>query len=430
MASVDGLVTGLDTTSIISQLMQIEAQPQTRLKTKVSEHQQVQSAYQQLNARMLAVQTAAETLTKATTWQAIKATSDNAAATVSASTAAATGSVTFNVDRLAAAHVVTSKVPASGSLTTGSLSLTIGGKTTPLTVKTDTAQGIADAVNTAKLGVQATVLNTADGQVLQFASTTTGAAQEFTVNGLTEATSVLSQATDAQISVGTAGAGGYTMTSKDNTFTGLLPGVTIRATAVANKVTVATTADADAIASAMSSLVSAINTGVSQVDSLTAYNATTKTGAVLSGDGIARDMRSRLQSGISKGVTDYGSLSALGVKLDRSGTLSFDKAKFLAAYQADPAKVQKAVQTEFAEDYRKLGVDATDVTKGRITLAVQNQDTAVRRLNTEITDWDTRLAARRVAIQRQYTNLETALGRLKDQSSWLAGQLASLPTSS
>jgi flagellar hook-associated protein 2 len=430
MASVDGLVTGLDTTSIISQLMQIEAQPQTRLKTKVSEHQQVQSAYQQLNARMLAVQTAAETLTKATTWQAIKATSDNAAATVSASTAAATGSVTFNVDRLAAAHVVTSKVPASGSLTTGSLSLTIGGTTTPLTVKADTAQGVADAVNSAKLGVQATVLNTADGQVLQFASTTTGAAQEFSLTGLTEATSVLSQATDAQISVGTAGTGGYTMTSKDNTFTGLLPGVTIRATAVANKVTVATTADADAIANAMSSLVSAINTGVGQVDSLTAYNVTTKTGAVLSGDGLARDMRSQLQSGISKGVTDYGSLSALGVKLDRSGTLSFDKAKFLAAYQADPAKVQKAVQTEYAETYRKLGADATDATKGRITLAVQNQDTAVRRLNTEITDWDTRLAARRVAIQRQYTNLETALGRLKDQSSWLAGQLASLPTSS
>ena len=133
---------------------------------------------------------------------------------------------------------------------------------------------------------------------------------------------------------------------------------------------------------------------------------------------------------ISNGITGYGSLSALGVKLDRGGSLSFDKAKFLAAYQADPAKVQTAVQTGFAETYRKLGVDVTDATKGRLTLAVQGQDTALRRLNSEITAWDTRLAARRVSIQRQYTNLETALGRLKDQSSWLAGSLASLPTSS
>ena len=34
MASVDGLVSGLDTTTIISQLMQLERQPQSRLKTK------------------------------------------------------------------------------------------------------------------------------------------------------------------------------------------------------------------------------------------------------------------------------------------------------------------------------------------------------------------------------------------------------------
>jgi flagellar hook-associated protein 2 len=326
--------------------------------------------------------------------------------------------------------VVTSAVPTSGSMTTGSLSLTIGGTTTPLTLTADTAQGVADAVNKAKLGVQATVLTTTDGQVLQFSSTTIGAAQEFTINGLSEDTAVLSQAADAKITIGTAGAGGYSMTSKDNTFTGLLPGVTIRANAVAAKVTVSTAPDTDALASAMSSLVTAINSGIGQVNALTAYDPTSKTAAALNGDALARDMRNQLQSGISNGVEDYGSLSSLGVKLDRSGSLSFDKAKFIAAYQADPAKVQTAVRTGFAETFRKMGVDATDSTKGRITLAVQNQDTALRRLNSDITNWDTRLAARRVAIQRQYTNLETALGRLKDQSSWLAGQLASLPTSS
>jgi flagellar hook-associated protein 2 len=420
----------MDTTSIISQLMQLEAQPQTRLKVKVSEHQRVQSAYQQLNARMLSIQTAAESLTKATAWQAVKATSDNTAVTVSSSTATATGSVTFDVERLAAGHVVTSPVPASGSLTTGSLSLTIGGTTTPITVTTDTAQGVADAVNNAKLGVQATVLNTTSGQVLQFASTTTGAAQEFTINGLTEATAVLSQAADAKITIGTVGAGGYSMTSKDNTFTGLLAGVTIKATAVATDVTVSSTPDADSVANAMGNLVAAITATIGQVNSLTAYDPTTKNSAALSGDGIARGLRNQLQAGVSKGVVEYGSLSALGVKLDRGGILSFDRAKFLAAYQADPAKVQTAVQTGFAETYRKIGADATDATTGRLTLAAQGQDTALRRLNNDISDWDTRLAARRVSIQRQYTNLETALGRLKDQSSWLAGSLASLPTSS
>jgi flagellar hook-associated protein 2 len=429
MPSVDGLVTGLDTTSIINQLMQLEAQPQTRLKSKVSDHQHVQAAYQQLNSRMLSVRTAAESLTSTTAWQGVKATSDNSAVTVSASTATATGSVKFNVDRLAAQHVVTGQVPTSGSQTSGPLSLTIGGTTTPLTVTTDTAQGVADAVNKAKLGVQATVLNTSGGQVLQFSSNTMGAAQEFTVNGLSEPTSVLSQAKDAQISIGTVGAGGYTMTSKDNTFTGLLAGVTIRATAQATNVTVTSTQDVDSLANSVSSLVSVINGAIGTGNSLTAYNPATKSDAALTGDGLARDVLSQLRSGISKGVNGYGSLSALGVTLNRDGTIVFDRAKFVSAYQAGPAAVQTAIQTGFAETYRKLGVDATDSTTGRLTIAVQGQDTTVRRLNSEITDWDTRLAARRVSIQRQYTNLETALGKLKDQSSWLAGQLASLSTS-
>jgi flagellar hook-associated protein 2 len=33
-------------------------------------------------------------------------------------------------------------------------------------------------------------------------------------------------------------------------------------------------------------------------------------------------------------------------------------------------------------------------------------------------------------LKTQFANLETALGKLKDQSSWLSGQLAGLPTGS
>ncbi len=431
MASVDGLVSGLDTTSIINQLMQIEAAPQTRLKTQVSQHQTVRSAYQAVNARMVAVRTAAEALTSTTAWQAVKATSSSTAVSASASTAAATGSVTFDVIRLASAHVVTSKAPASGSMTTaGSVDVTIGGTTTNVPVTTDTPQGVADAVNAQKLGIRATVVSTTDGDVLQFASTTTGAAQEFTVTGLSQPTAVLTQAADAELAIGDPAAGGYSVTSKDNTFTGLLAGVTIRATAVATGVTVGTTADSDSLATAMQSLVSAINNSVTQINSTSAYDSTSKSSGPLTGNGLVRGLRQQLQSGVSNGVDGYGSLSALGVKLDRDGSLEFDRTAFLAAYKADPASVQSAVSTGFAETYRTIADDATNSTTGRLTLAVQGEDTTVRRLNNEIDDWDTRLDARRVALQRQYTNLETALGRLQDQSNWLAGQLAGLPSGS
>lgn len=431
MASVDGLVTGLDTTTIINQLMQIEAQSQTRLRTKVSEHQTVQNAYQAVNARMVAVRTAAEALTTTTTWQAVRATSSSSAVTATASTASATGSVTFDITKLASGHVVTSGVPTSGSFTTGgTLELTIGGKTTAITVKTDTAQGVADAVNAAKLGVNASVLSTTTGQVLQFASATTGAAQTFTLTGLTTPTTVLKAAADAELTVGDPAAAGYTMKSADNTFSGLLAGVTIKATAVAAGVTVATTSDADAIATAVAGLVTAINNTISQIDSSSAYNTTTKTGGPLTGNGLTRGLRQELLSTVSKGIEDYGSLSAFGVKLDRSGSLVFDRAKFLSAYAADPSGVQEAVSAGFAESYRGIAEDMTDSVSGKLTVAVQGGETALRRLNKEIDDWDTRLEARRTSLQLKYANLEVALGKLQAQSSWLAGQLAGLSSTS
>jgi flagellar hook-associated protein 2 len=38
------------------------------------------------------------------------------------------------------------------------------------------------------------------------------------------------------------------------------------------------------------------------------------------------------------------------------------------------------------------------------------------------------LAKRKETLTRQFTAMETALSSLKNQSSWLAGQISSLPT--
>ena len=81
---IDGMVSGLDTTSIISQLMQIEAQPQARLKASVSDAQKQVSAFQTVNTLMLAVGAAADKLQKASTWTAGTATASNDAVTVAA----------------------------------------------------------------------------------------------------------------------------------------------------------------------------------------------------------------------------------------------------------------------------------------------------------------------------------------------------------
>ena len=65
---------------------------------------------------------------------------------------------------------------------------------------------------------------------------------------------------------------------------------------------------------------------------------------------------------------------------------------------------------------------------GSLTTAIQGRNSLVTSLNDQISDWDVRLTDKRAALQKQFAALEVALGKMKDQSSWLAGQLAGLPS--
>ena len=64
-ASVSGLASGLDTATIIDQLMQLEAASQTRLKSRVTTEQSTLKVLQNLNTKFAALATQATDLTKA-----------------------------------------------------------------------------------------------------------------------------------------------------------------------------------------------------------------------------------------------------------------------------------------------------------------------------------------------------------------------------
>ena len=74
-ASISGLASGLDTATIISQLMQLEAIPQNRLKTQVTTHESAITKLQDLNTKIAALFTKAEALSKAAGWSPLTATS-------------------------------------------------------------------------------------------------------------------------------------------------------------------------------------------------------------------------------------------------------------------------------------------------------------------------------------------------------------------
>jgi flagellar hook-associated protein 2 len=428
-SSVDGLISGLSTTQLVSQLMQVEALPQTALKNKLKSTQAVITAFQSVNTKVAALKTAADDMVSTLTWQAVRATSSSDSVSATAAAGAAVGETTFDVTRLARGHLVTVTDVGGAATSGGGLDITVGAAApVHITVATDTLAGAATAINAAAVGVRASVVRTDNGDVLQLVATKSGAANAFTVAGTASTPNVAVAGADAQITFGDPDHGGYTASSASNSFTGVISGVTFTATKVQDDVTISVLPDEVKIADRMQALVDTANATLAEISKQTAYDAAAKSAAPLAGNFPIRTLTQAVLSSVSSGQVGYGSFKQVGVGLDGHGKLTFDRAVFQAAYQADPTKVQAAAGAGLGAAMQTVAKKATDSGTGTITTAIQSRNDSVRTLNDQIENWDVRLVSRRSTLQRQYANLEVILGKLQNQSSWLSGQIASLPT--
>lgn len=100
-----GLISGLDTQSLIDQLMQIEAQPRSRMQQRVQVLESQKSAFLDINAKLLGLQTSADRFLDDESFGQKKATS-SAPSVLSAtgSPDAPIGSFQFSVSRLVSTH--------------------------------------------------------------------------------------------------------------------------------------------------------------------------------------------------------------------------------------------------------------------------------------------------------------------------------------
>lgn len=434
-ASISGLGSGLDTASIIEQFMQLEAMPQTRLKSRLSSEKSVVSVLQSLNTKIAALATKAADLAKPATWAAVTATSSDAKVSVTTSSGAAPGSFSVRVVETAASHRLEhTSVVGMDDPATVPTSVQISNRATPLTTD-GTLRGLVTAINDPAnaTGLRATAVQVSTGQYrLVVESAATGAASAFT---LTDANSseLLGGATvragrDAEIVVGDS----ITVTSPSNTFTGLMSGVSVTlaadaATGTTSQVTLAR--DPAALTTSVKGLVDAVNAALADIDTQSKAGGVKGSSGPLAGDSSVREVRDRLLSSVFP--TDGTTLADLGIQTDRTGRLVLDEAAFKKAYDADPVAVQARMAggSGFVDRVAEAAKAATDRTTGTLTTAITGRNESIKRLDDGIEAWDMRLELRRTTLTRQFTALETALSRMNSQSSWLAGQISSLPTS-
>src|SRR5882724_1044947 len=104
--ALSGLASGFDWQSLVSQLIQVERSPETRLRTQQSTDQQKNSAYTSIGTQLGTLATSLKTLNDATLFNSRQTTlSDSTVATATAADSAALGSYTFNITQLATSAV-------------------------------------------------------------------------------------------------------------------------------------------------------------------------------------------------------------------------------------------------------------------------------------------------------------------------------------
>lgn len=445
LASVSGLVSGLDTSSLVSQLMQVESLTQTGIKNKVTAEQANVKSLQDLNSAFAALAKAAADLAKTTAWNPVAVTTSAAGspttqATVTAGTDAITGPLSFTIGRTAVAHQLSFSTTAAltDPVTTGSTLVRIDhldGTTQDIDTGDGSLSGLVNGINAAGTGLKASTIRLDDGTYrLQVTSVETGVASDFTLTNL-DGSDLLGGATvragdDAEITIGAD-----ILHSASNTFTSIANGLTITLSATA---TPGTTIDAEvkqdtsAMTATVKSLVESINEALAKIDTLTARDSTTKTSGPLAGDASIRALRNSVLNSIYP--TDGTSLASEGIQLDRYGKLTFDEATFEAAYAADPgsvaAKFTSGAVDGFAARVQAIAKGASDSIDGSITTSIKNRNSTIDRLQDSIAAWDARLALRQEALTRRFTAMETALQQMSSQSSWLIGQLGSTSSGS
>jgi flagellar hook-associated protein 2 len=358
LGSISGIVSGLDTTSIISKLQAYAQKPIDLLTTQQTDATSKLTAWQDLNTRLLALKIKADALASPTSFQAKAATvSSDSALSVSATSEAVAGSTTITVNRLAQAQVEQSQgYSDTGTTTVGTGTVTVGvgaaAKQITINSSNNTLSGLRDAINSAGVGVTASItdlgsLSTHDYHLV-LTSNTTGEANAVTwtptLSGGTAPTwTTTTAASDASITVG-SGSTATTLTKSSNTISDVMSGVTLnlKAADVSNPVTVTITADTSGMSTAISDFVDQYNSVVNTISAQFAYSSDTQTSGALMGDYTLQSIQSDLSQvlNVVPGLSsDANSLTQIGFTMASDGTLSVDQDTLSSALASNPDSV-------------------------------------------------------------------------------------------
>jgi flagellar hook-associated protein 2 len=441
-----GIGSGIDIESIVTKLVAVEGQAQSRqLDTKQAALTAKLSSFGSFKSALDALKTTLQPLADLAKFQGRQVTVGDADfLSVTATSIAAPGSYSVEVQNLAKAQKLVSKPlgAATATIGVGTLSLTAGGRTANIVIdaNNNTLSGIRDAINASvgNPGITASIITASDGAHLILSATSTGAINNFSIaasggdGGLTALTySAPSGATldyptviaaqNARVSID-----GISVESATNTVSDALTGVSlnlVKQSAPGTPTTVTIAYDRSAARQAIEVFVKAYNNLVGSSKTATAFDAKTKQSGALLGDTTLRDATASVRRELGKpneANTTLRVLADIGITSSLDGTLKVDGAKLDAALAsgfdavgrlfAGAAGVATRVST-LIDGYTKAG--------GLIELRTKGLDTNGASITTSRQKLADRMAAFEKRLRAQYNALDTTISQLRNTANYL-----------
>jgi flagellar hook-associated protein 2 len=443
-----GLASGLDTSTIIDQLMAIDRVPETRMKLQQSALQARQQVLTDIGTRLRNLSDTVKDLGSTATWantQTLEV-SDSTKLNATRLSGAAPGGHEINVTALARSEQRSYTYTASDSV------LTIGSAHIPLSASDDGAAA-ADKINSSAdspvyaVFVQDPLGNTANDKLVLTRKDTGAFDQtDMAVSGADWTSSeTYTGGVNAKFTVD----GGAEQQSKSNVIKSAVPGLqlTLKATGTTSVSVSAPAPDQAAISDKVKSFVDQYNSTIdfirNAITEKRVPNASTDTDArkgTLFGDPQLTGLLSQLRSAISDktGITGaVQSLADVGVSTGSgsggaasadavAGKLTLDADKLTDALTDNRLDV-KAFLTDttkgIASKLGKLLDPVSKVTTGLVDIRAKEAGDESSDIDDQIQALEDRLTQRQARLQAQFTAMEQALSQSQSQGSWLTAQL-------
>ncbi|WP_113640439.1 flagellar filament capping protein FliD [Escherichia albertii] len=458
MASISslGVGSGLDLSSILDSLTAAQKATLTPISNQQLSFTAKLSAYGTLKSALTTFQTTNTALSKADLFSATSTTSSTTAFSATTAGNAITGKYTISVTHLAQAQTLTTSTTRDDTKTAiaasdSKLTIQQGGNKDPITIDISAANSslsaIRDAINNAKAGVSASIINVGNSEYrLSVTSNDTGIdnAMTLSVSGDDALQSFMSYgassngmevsvvAQNAQLTVNNVA-----IENSSNTISDALENITLNLNDVTTgNQTLTITQDTAKAQSAIKDWVNAYNSLIDNFSSLTKYTAVdagsdsqSSDNGALPGDSTLRTIQTQLKSMLSNTVSssNYKTLAQMGITTDPSnGKLELDADKLTAALKKDASGVGALI----VGDGKKTGITTTIganltswlSTTGIIKAATDGVSKTLNKLTKDYNAASDRIDAQIARYKEQFTQLDVLMTSLNSTSSYLTQQ--------